>query len=145
MTHTYISEHQSRSDTLEHSRHTVQLRVSLKDRKVVPALKITQVHSAALQTLNSYTVPVLRGQHDCFKHSRLAAELQHPLFCNKYASRWYTACVWVCGFDLWFAVCYCLYVCPSILHSIFRSKSEKSKQAVVKSCLSFINLTCLDQ
>lgn len=124
MTHTCISEHQCRSDTLEHSRHTAQL-VSLKGWKVVPALKMTQVHSADLQTMNSYTVPVLRGQHDCFKHSRLAAELQHPLFRNKYESRWYTACVWVCGFDLWFAVCCCLYVCPSFLHSVFRSKSEK--------------------
>ncbi|KAB1275288.1 Eyes absent-like protein 4 [Camelus dromedarius] len=39
--------------------------------------------------MNPYAVPVLRGQHDCFKHCRLVAELQHPLLRNKNKTHMY--------------------------------------------------------
>lgn len=105
-----------------------------KGQKPVQALKTIHVHWAGTQTMNPYTVPVLRGQHDCFKHCRLVAELQHSLFRNKYERWWYTACVWVCGLAP--LVCFVLlFLRLHLFLSVSNTCKGKEEMIMPFSCL----------
>lgn len=85
------------------------------------SIEVTHVRWAGVQTMNPYAVPVLRGQHDCFKHCRLVAELQRPLFRNKYDSM-----VHCMRLRVWIALLVCFLLLFPCLHlfSVF-SACEK--------------------